>query len=229
MVVVPASGFKVARCLTKNVLESDSLPQIRMYSRRAELQALHIGGKEGGDSGPIDAREASDHQGDGQALQARRQEGARADARRALRAGRLQPQLRSAVAARADPRCPAAARPAPRPQAGLRPRAPGAAGQGLGDAGRHLRQAPGSGHGGDRLSPGTARRARTHGCAARAAARHVGGDHRPPAGREAPSSAPQGHDAYQAGQPTQEPDPGAHLRRVGPDPSRLRRDRPRRS
>jgi hypothetical protein len=57
---------------TKNVLESDSLPHVRKYSKGAELQALHMGDKEGGDGGPVDAREASDHQGDGAPLQARR-------------------------------------------------------------------------------------------------------------------------------------------------------------
>ena len=33
-----------------------------MYSKGAELQALHTGDKEGGDGGPVDAREASDQQ-----------------------------------------------------------------------------------------------------------------------------------------------------------------------
>src|SRR5665648_1249235 len=91
-------------CLTKKVLESDSLPQIRKYSKAAELLALHMGGKEGGDGGPIDAREASDHQGDGAAVRARRQAGARADARRALRPRRLQQKLRGPAAARQGPR-----------------------------------------------------------------------------------------------------------------------------
>ena len=56
---------KTTHCLTKKVLQSDSLPQIRKYSKAAELLALHVSGKEGGDGGPINAREASDHQGDG--------------------------------------------------------------------------------------------------------------------------------------------------------------------
>src|SRR5450756_2865181 len=99
MIPVLRHASKSPHCLTKKVLESDSLPQIRKYSRRAELQALHTGGKEGGNGGPIDAREASDHQGDGAAVQARQQARARADARRALRAQRLQPQLRGAAAA----------------------------------------------------------------------------------------------------------------------------------
>jgi len=62
---------KVAHFLTKNVLQSASLPQIRKYSKDAELLALHMGEKEGGDGGPVDAREASDQQGDGAALPAR--------------------------------------------------------------------------------------------------------------------------------------------------------------
>jgi len=45
----------------------------------------------GGDGGPIDAREANDHQGDGEALQAHQQGGARPDARRALRCRGRQP------------------------------------------------------------------------------------------------------------------------------------------
>ena len=97
-------AYKNPHCLTMNVLESDSLPHVRKYSRRAELQALHAGGKEGGDGGPIDGREASDHQGDGQALRAGHEEAARRDARRALRAQWLQPQLRGAAIASARPR-----------------------------------------------------------------------------------------------------------------------------
>ena len=108
---------KGTRCLTKNVLQSDSLPHVRKYSKDAELRALHTGEKEGGDGGPVDAREASNHQGDGQALRARRQARARTDARRALRACRLQPQLRGAAAARGGARSGAAAQAPPRPQA----------------------------------------------------------------------------------------------------------------
>src|SRR5665648_573834 len=97
-------GLKSRHCLTKKVLESASLAQIRKYSKGAELLALHMGGKEGGDGGPIDAREASDHQGDGAAVRARQQAGARADARRALRPRRLQQKLRGPAAARQGPR-----------------------------------------------------------------------------------------------------------------------------
>jgi hypothetical protein len=45
-IVVPhAVRVNGPHCLTKKVLERDSLPQIRKYSRGAELQALHTGGK----------------------------------------------------------------------------------------------------------------------------------------------------------------------------------------
>jgi hypothetical protein len=72
------------------------------YSRGAIPQALRKGGKEdGGEGGPVDAREGGAHQGDGPALRESREEAARHDARRALRTHRLQPQLRSARAARA--------------------------------------------------------------------------------------------------------------------------------
>ena len=75
-------GFvNTPHCATKKVLESDSLPQIRKYSKGAELLAWHVGGKGGGEGGPLDARQASDHEGDGPALQPRRQAGARPDAR----------------------------------------------------------------------------------------------------------------------------------------------------
>src|SRR5450756_252446 len=103
--VRPRGGVsKKPHCLTKKVLESASLPQIRKYSKGAELLALHVSGKEGGDGGPINAREASDHQGDGAAVRARQQAGARADARRALRPRRLQQKLRGPAAAREVPR-----------------------------------------------------------------------------------------------------------------------------
>ena len=74
LIVRPVEAcVKETRCLTINVLQSDSLPQIGQYSKAAELQALHMGDKENGDGGPVDAREASDHQGDGAPLQARKQ------------------------------------------------------------------------------------------------------------------------------------------------------------
>jgi len=47
---------KASHCLTKKVLESASLPQIRKYSKGAELLALHVGAEEGGDGGPIDVQ-----------------------------------------------------------------------------------------------------------------------------------------------------------------------------
>jgi len=47
---------KAPHCLTKKVLESASLPQIRKYSKGAELLALHVGAEEGGDGGPIDVQ-----------------------------------------------------------------------------------------------------------------------------------------------------------------------------
>src|SRR5450759_4387590 len=37
-------SVKAAHCLAINVLQSDSLPQIRKYSKGAELLALHVGG-----------------------------------------------------------------------------------------------------------------------------------------------------------------------------------------
>ena len=68
-------------CAAKKVLESDSLRQLRRYSKAADPSARHTGGKEGGSGGPYDGGETGDHPGDGQALCEGSQEAARADAR----------------------------------------------------------------------------------------------------------------------------------------------------
>jgi hypothetical protein len=58
-----AWDVKRAHCLTRNVLERDSLPHVRKYSRHAELRARHAYGKKNGNGGPVDREAAIEHGG----------------------------------------------------------------------------------------------------------------------------------------------------------------------
>jgi len=140
-------------CLCAEVVKA-ALPQLRRYSNAADLTARHAGSKEGGDGGSVDGGEVRDHKEMAKryAKASKRQRGLMLDELCALTG-----YNRSYAARHLRER----ARGEPPRRARRRGQAPTydhelnqALEQGLGDAGRHLRQAPGSGHGAYGRGPG---------------------------------------------------------------------------